>query len=79
MIQFELRDAVRNFMTEQETTVTFNMRVVIGIVGNTYPSFLNSENSINIVCETSSTGDEMKAKINAECLAYVAENFPTIS
>lgn len=80
MIKFELRDAIRNSIdtASDPTKVIFNITVVVGVLGNTYPGFLNSENSINVVCDKSMTGDEMEEKVNLDCIAFVSQKFPTI-
>jgi hypothetical protein len=82
MIEFELRQAVRNNFRletiEGVDKIIFSMTVVVGVVGNTYPSFLNSNNSVEVICNKSLTGVEMDAQIQSECAAFVAANFPSI-
>lgn len=80
MINFELRDAIRNSIdtSSQPNTVIFNITVVVGVVGNTYPSFLNSNNSINVICDKNMTVDEMEQKVNQDCAAFVQQQFPPI-
>jgi hypothetical protein len=79
MINFELRDAIRNSIdTSTEGEVKFNITVVVGVVGNTYSGFLNSEKQIIVTCPKTMTGDEMENKVTTDCVAFVAANFPSI-
>lgn len=83
-MEFELRSAIRNSFNEipatqtEPTKIIFNMTIVVGIKGNNYPAFLNSENSINVECLKSMTGEEMDSKIKQDCATFVQENFQPI-
>ncbi len=79
MIEFELRKAVRDSLVEEEIdgvkNVVFYMTVTVGVKGNTYPSFLNSSNTVRVCCLKSMTGDDMDAKIQSECADFVLTTF----
>ena len=59
--------------------VEFYLTPVIGVVGNTYPGFLNSLGSITVTCLKSKTGDEMDLEIIAAGATYLTENFPPLT
>lgn len=82
MIEFELRDAIRNSFREEiidgVTKIIFNITLVAGIIGNPYPGFLNSNNAIEVICDKSMTGNEMEQKIIEESVAFINNNFKSI-
>lgn len=82
MIKFELLNFETNsFKTEEQEGVQkirFFVTLFVGIVGNTYPGFVNNQNGIEVVVDKSLTGDEMDDAIIAEATQFVNENYPPI-
>ena len=82
MLTFELR-AVTTQSFRQETInevekVIFTVTPEVGVVGNTYPFFLNTAKSIEVMCDKSMTGSEMDSKILTDCAAFVTLTFPPL-
>jgi hypothetical protein len=81
-MNFEIRKIIRNGFTEVASgntkTIVFSITPVIGITGNPYPSFLNSDNVITVNCDKGMTGDQMDAQIISACNTFLTNTFPAI-
>ena len=81
-MQFEIKNALRTSLTETTVGgvnyVVFTIIPVVGVVGNPYKGFINSENTITVKCLRSMTGDQMNDAVNSACSVFLAETFPNI-